>query len=90
MLVHICICKERTLYSQNDIHTVSSFQIACSCVPNITAVKMANKRASNAKNNNNTTVAGGLNVEHSRHSCLTHVVNCCIHRNKDCNDMPAI
>ena len=72
------------------MHTVSSFQIACNCVPNITTVKMANRRASKAKKSNNTTVAGGLNVEHSFHSCLTHVANCCIHKNKECNDIPAI
>jgi len=64
--------------------------MACSCVPNITAVNMANKSASNAKNNSNTTVAGGLNVEHSLHSCLIHMVNCCIHKNRECSDMTAI
>ena len=53
-------------------------------------MKMANNRASNAKQSNSTTVAGGLNVEHSFHSCLMHVVNCCIHSNKECNDIAAI
>lgn len=59
-----------------DIFTVSSFQMACNCVPNMTAVNIVNKRASNVRNNNRTTVAGGLNVVQSRHSCRTHVVNC--------------
>jgi hypothetical protein len=39
--------------------TVSSFHIAWSCVPSITAVKIAKRRASNTRKSNKTTVAGG-------------------------------
>jgi len=55
--------------------TVSSFHIACSCVPSITAVKIAKRRASNTRNSNRTTVAGGEYTEHSFHSCRMHMMN---------------
>lgn len=44
---------------QTSIPTVSSFQIACSCVPSITAVNIANSKASKIKNRSSITVAGG-------------------------------
>jgi hypothetical protein len=52
----------------SNILTVSSFHIAWSCVPSITAVKIAKRRASNTRNSNRTTVAGGEYAEHSFHS----------------------
>ena len=48
--------------------TVSSFQMACSCVPSIIVVKMAKRRASKLRNKRRITVAGGLYDEHSFHS----------------------
>ena len=74
---------------QQSIITVLSFQIACNWVPSIIAVNIANKRASKVKNNSKTTLAGGLNVEQSRHSCLTQLVNCWIHKTKDCKEIAA-
>lgn len=56
--------------------TVSSFQMALICVPNIIKVKMENNKASKIKNRSSTTVAGGEKVEHSRHSCLIQDINC--------------
>ena len=49
-------------------YTVSSFQMAWSCVPSIMVVKIANRRASNPRNKRSITVAGGLYDEHSFHS----------------------
>lgn len=49
--------------------------MALICVPNIISVKMENNKASNIKNRSRTTVAGGENVEHSRHSCLIQETN---------------
>lgn len=70
--------------------TVSSFQIALNCVKSIIIVKTANKSASNVKNNNKKTVAGGEQGEHSLHSCLIHMVNWLMTRNRECADMLAI
>lgn len=55
--------------------TVSSFQMALTCVKNITAVKMAKSRLSKTRKSKRTTVAGGENEEHSRHSLLTQIIN---------------
>lgn len=71
-------------------NTVSSFQIAWSCVISMTAVKPANNKASIVRNSKSKTVAGGLNVVQSRHSCLTHVINWWIHKKRDCSDIAAI
>ena len=61
--------------------TVSSFQIAFNCVPNIIIVKTENSNASNIKNNSRITVAGGEYDEHSLHSCLMHIANWLTDRN---------
>lgn len=55
--------------------TVSSFHIAWSCVPSMTAVNMAKSRASAIRNSNKTTVAGGEYALQSLHSCRIHVTN---------------
>lgn len=55
--------------------TVSSFQMALTCVKNMTAVKMAKSKLSKIRNRSSTTVAGGEKEEHSRHSLLTQIMN---------------
>lgn len=55
--------------------TVSSFQMALTCVKNMTAVKMAKRRLSKMRKSKRTTVAGGEKEEHCRHSLLTQITN---------------
>lgn len=55
--------------------TVSSFHMALICVPSIINVNTANNNASNVKNSNKITVAGGEKNEHCFHSFLIHCAN---------------
>lgn len=57
--------KKRQILLMNAIHTVSSFHIAWTWVPNITQVNIAKSNASNMSKMRNITVAGGDLLEHS-------------------------
>lgn len=53
-------------------------------------VKMANNKASKARNSSNMTVAGGLKVEHSFHSECTHDMNCNMTSTNECTESKAM
>lgn len=64
--------------------------MAWSWEPSMTAVKIVKRRASNVKNNKKITVAGGLKVVQSCHSCLTQLINWLMHKYNDCKEIIAI
>lgn len=56
---------KKQIFLMNAIHTVSSFHIAWTWVPNMTQVNIAKSNASNMSKMRNITVAGGDLLEHS-------------------------
>ena len=70
--------------------TVSSYQMAETCVPNMMEVKRAKRSPSKMRKRRRTMVAGGEKARHSCHSLPRHDRKWLIARNSACTDISAM